>query len=246
MARRRRRKKNLTGTQWAMIGVGALVVGAGGYVTYRLIQDRRGKKATKDLPPPPGPDKRPPLQMPDEEPCGPDYPGFEYDGEGCVPGPDTPAGVYVGEGCSDFVFVEGDEGPQLDYLEAVITDQADATSEAAAPSADPTKLATDFFAEFWGECSWPPDPDGPVRIVHLYQAMVYVIGREIVAAGGRVVGTSDPDTVDEQIAERLSELGFFEFDPTVVPEVPLPSPYGPPATPPGPGPAAPAQITPIS
>lgn len=247
MARRSRRRRNLTPIHWGMIGVGTLIVGAGGYVTFRVIRDRRRKKALTELPPPPSrwidAIPTPPLTMPDVEPCGPEYPGFVSDGgEGCVPSDASPAGVYVGEGCSDFVFVEGDVGPQLDYLEAVVETQAQESAEPAAQSADPTKLAADFLAEFWGECSWPPPPTAPQRIVQLYQAFAYVIGREIIAAKGRVLGTSDPDTVDEQIAERLEELGFLDFDPSIVPEIELPSAYGPPATPPDDG-VSPAQIS---
>ncbi len=227
MARRRKRKRNLTPKQWAWIGGGVILSAAAGTALYYgVIKPRRKKKAIQDLPRPPLEGARPPpFKRPQEPECGRDYPGFVFDGEGCVPGPETPAGIYVGEQCSDFVFVDGDEGPQLDYLEEVIDEAAESSADPTARSADPTKMATDFFAEFWGECRWPPAPDASERIVHLYQALVYVIGREIIRADGRVLGTSDAADVDEQIADRLSELGLPDFDPTVVPEIKLPSAY---------------------
>ncbi len=224
MARRKTRRKNPTPIQWAMIGVGTVVVGAGTYVTIRVIKDRRRKELLSKLPRPPEGSIGPVVGLPHAEPspCGDDYPGFVFDGEGCTPGPDTPAGIYVGEGCSDFVSVEGDLGAQLDYLEEFVDREATRSDAADARSADPTHLAAEFLSQFWDECPWPPVPEGSERIVQLYEAMVYVIGREIIAAGGRVLGTKDPDVIDEQIAERLAELGYPEFNPDVVPEIELP------------------------
>jgi len=244
MAKRRRSRRNPKPLTWAIIGVSAIAVGGLSYWGYRAYEDRRRKKDMSELPPPPQngkPDRPiPPIitEPPDRGlgvgPCGADYPGFVRDKDGCEPGPTTPAGFYVGEGCSDFVFVEGEEGPQIQYLSALIDVAVAESSDAAAKSADPTELATDFFMEFWEECRWPPvpmpgDPSSTARMANLYMGLVYVIGRTIIAEGGRVLGTSDPDFVDEQIAERLAELGFGDFDPTVVPEIRLPDPD------PGPG-----------
>ena len=223
MARRNKRRKNLTPIQWAAIGVGTVVVGAGTYVAVVVIKDRRRKKLLSKLPPPPEGSLGPAVWDPPPRPCGDDYPGFVFDGEGCIPGDTTPAGIYVGEGCSDFVFVEGDLGIQLDSLEVIVDASTAQTAAPDAQSADPTQLAADFFHEFWGDCQWPPAPEDSDRIVHLYEAIVYVIGREIIAGGGRVLGTKDPEVVDEQIAERLGELGFPEFDPAIVPEIELPA-----------------------
>ena len=211
----------MTPLYWGLIGVGSVALGGGGYAIYRLVSKRRRRRdLLSRLPPPPGLPAEPEGQAP--SPCGPEYPWFVFDGEGCVPSDATPAGIYVGEGCTDFVFVAGDVGPQLDYLGEVVSMQADASSKPAGPSADPTALAVTFFQMFWGDCAWPPPPRGPQRIVQLYQAIVFVIGREIIAAGGRVFGTSDPDLVDEQIADRLQQLGYFDFDPEIVSEIELP------------------------
>lgn len=212
------RRRNIEPVHWAIVGLGAVTVGVGGYVAYRLVQDWRRREEIKGLPPPP-------LSMDVGDPCGVQYPGFVFDGEACRPTENSPAGVYITDACTDFVFVQGDDGPQLDYLEAMIDAEAEASSSPASSSVDPTELATNFLERFWRTCRWPPDPEGPERIVQLYQAMSYVIGREILISGGRVLGTSDPDLVDEQIAERLSDLGFADFDPDLVDEIPLPDPF---------------------
>ena len=226
MARRRTRNPSAFGT--IILGAYAVAAVAAGYAVYRVIARRRQAKGidpSRGLTPPTGDGPVPsPLggAAPPPGECGAAYPGFTFDGQGCVPTDATPAGIYVGEGCSDFVFVEGEEGPQLDFLESLIKQHAEGTRHAEDESADPTALASEFFANFWGECGWPPAPSSPRRIVQLYQAIVYTIGHEIIAAGGRVLGTKDPDVVDEQIAERLAEMGFFDFEPDVVPEIIIP------------------------
>lgn len=212
-----RRRRNPTPIKlWLTIGVGAAAAIGGGYVAYRVVTGRRRKAVT------------PPLARPSLG-AGGCPSGFFFDGKRCMPveTPDLfqPAGIYVQQ-CQDFVFVPGDSGPQLDFLQAMVEVEAEESAPDEALSADPTVLATDFFSEFWGECQWPPAPNAPQRLVQLYVALSYVIGREIVAAGGRVLGTSDPDLVDEQIAERLASLGFFDFNPDIVPEIELPSAYG--------------------
>ena len=210
-----RRLRNPTPIHWIAIGVGATATGvAGGYVAYRIITGRQRRAMT------------PPTALPSlaATGCPPDT---FFDGKHCVPvePPELfqPAGVYIQGGCSDFVFVPGESGPQLDYLQAMVEVEAEASAPDEAQSADPTSLAADFLSEYWGECRWPPAPSSPQRLVQLYQAMSYVIGREILAAGGRVLGTSDVDIIDEQIAERLAELGFFDFNPDIVPEIELPT-----------------------
>lgn len=226
MARKRKRPRHvMTPLHWWLIGLGGTVaLGGGGYGIYRVVSKRRRRALLSQLPPPTRQITLPiePEGAAAVSPCGSDYPGFVFDGDGCVPGEATPGGIYVGEGCTDFVFVEGDAGPQLDHLESIVAQQAEATSQPVATSADPTALAADFFATFWGDCSWPPSPSAPQRIVQLYQAIVFTIGHEIVADGGRVLGTNDPELVDEQIAERLQQLGFFDFAPEVVSEIEIP------------------------
>lgn len=237
MARRqsRKRRRNPTPLQWGLIGAGALAVGGLSYYGWRTWKSHKAKKALQDLPVPPS---RPLPPIPPNGlgggPCGAAYPGFVPEGDGCVPTDDTPPGFYVAEGCSDFVFVEGEEGPQIEWLIGAIGRQSRRTKQMVTESADPTLVATRFLRRFWGECLWPPPPDASARIQHLFSALSYIVGREIVADGGRVLGTSDPDIVDEQIAERLAELGLPDFDPNIVPEIRLPD-----AEPDGPGPAVP-------
>lgn len=223
--RRVRRKKNPTPLEWGLILGVPVVLGVGGYFGVQALRERRRQQALADLPKPPIPQPFPtepsgPEGAPAPGQCGPEYPGFAYDGDGCVPTEDTPAGIYVGENCTDFVFVPGGSGPQIDALEALVLDEAIATQDPTAPSADPAVLASSFLSEFWPECSW--EPDGPPRISNMFQAVAYIIGREIIAANGRVLGTSDGDLVDELIAERLAEAGFGPFDASVVPEIDLP------------------------
>lgn len=224
--KRRSRRKNPTPLEWGLILGVPVVVGVGGYFGYQALKERRRQKALADLPKPPVPQPLPTEPpAPEAAPaptCGPEYPGFVFDGEGCVPTEATPAGIYVGENCSDFVFVQGETGPQVDALEAIVVDEAVATQDPTAPSADPVALAADLLAEFWAECAWPPPVEDTARIVHMFQAVTYIIGREIIAAGGRVLGTSDPDLVDEQIADRLAEFGYPPFDASIVPEIELP------------------------
>jgi hypothetical protein len=233
MARRRRKRRNpkLDTTEKVLwLGVGAVALGAGGYGVYRMIQSRRQAKALSELPPPPKDAMGPEGSSAPQSQCGDDYPGFVFDGVGCIPGATTPAGIYVAEKCSDFVFVEGDIGPQLDYLEGVIEYQAQLHRPSGSTSADPIELTTNFFQNFWWDCQWPPAPSGPQRIVQLYQTMVYVIGHEIMAAGGRVLGTTDPEVIDEQIADRLESMGYFDFNPDVVPEISIPDALPEPST----------------
>lgn len=219
MARRTtRRRRNPTPLQWTLIGVGTVALGTGTYFVVQAVKDRRRAKMLAKLPKPPQESVGDPTPR-----CGAEYPGFVFDGSGCVPGPKTPAGIYVAEMCSDFVFVQGDSGPQLDYLESLVDAAAESSADPVSKSADPTHLATRFLDQFWGDCSWPPSPEASDRIIQLYEGIVYTIGREIIGAHGRVLGTTDPDLVDEQIAERLAELGFPEFQPDLVPEIELPA-----------------------
>jgi hypothetical protein len=167
------------------------------------------------------------------EPCdlGPSYPGFTFDGVECAPTAQTPPGIYVVDDCQDFIFVQGDDGPQPDYLEARIA-QAAATTHAGihgvTPGAgfDPTVIVTAFLHKFWPECPWPPAPDAAERIVQLYMVLSVLVGRTIVLHGGRVLGHSDFEGADEAIGDRLVAMGFSEFRPEVVSEIALPQ--GPP------------------
>ena len=245
MARRRSRsrRRNPSALQWGLIGLGAVAVGGLSFWGYKKWKE-------KEALPSPDPDRPiPPIPPIDEDdlgmsPCGADYPGFVVTDEGCEPSAKTPAGIYVTDDCGDFVFVEGESGTQLAWLTAAIDRAVSRTRAPKMRSADPTSIATRFFRRFWSGCTWPSAAASP-RATQLFNAITYVIGREIIAGGGRVLGTSDPDIVDEQIAERLAELGLPEFDPSIVPEIRLPDALPDPAVPPSKGPAIPAQITPI-
>lgn len=174
---------------------------------------------------------------------GPSYPGFVLDERGaCVPTSDTPPGIYVDVACSNFVYVGGDDGPQIDELDKTIWTLAQATKDPTTRSADPSYNVTLFLQKHWPNCTWPP-VGGTARLQQLFNVLSIMMGREVVHRGGRVLGTADMDEVDERVASRLLELGMPEFDPSVVPEIPL-TPYEddddlPEGQPPGPGPDGP-------
>lgn len=236
MASRRKRRgarRNPSVAGWFGIALGAITLGAMGYGGYRLYKDWRRKKLLDGLPVPtprPG-DVSSQTPIPPVNPCGNAYPGFVDEGEGCVPTDATPGGIYLNAQCTDFVFVKGDEGPQIDWLEDVVADEVlAAKSQPAGQSTDPTLLATDFFTTFWGDCDWPPDPSAPSRIVNVYEAIALVIAREVVREGGRVLGTTDPNVVDQALMARLAELGLPPFSEEEVAEIPLPSAFPDPST----------------
>lgn len=216
MARRRARRRNPSALQLTLIGLGVVSAAGVGYGVFELVRRQKAKFST--LPPPPE-------ATPLPSGCGRQYPGFVFDGSACVPGPTTPAGIYVNESCTDFTFVRGDTGSQPDLIEQIVVGAATSTADPEAPSADPTKLASSFLAATWPSCSWPPKGTATPRIQQLYVAMVFVIGREILIAGGRVLGTTSPDILDEQITELLEAMGLPEYDPDVVPEIDLPDSY---------------------
>ncbi len=171
---------------------------------------------------------------------GPNYPGFVSDGTGaCSPTAATPPGIYVDSTCQDFTFVAGDDGDQVARFESMIETARVASLQPEAQSADPTKVVTQFLAMTWPQCTWPPTANATPRIAQLFVVLSLLVGRLIIKNGGRVLGTSAADLVDEQVAERLGELGLPEYEPDVVPEIKLPIvpiivyPYFPPK-PPGP------------
>jgi hypothetical protein len=235
MARRRRRRRNPTRKQWIFIGLGTLAAaGAGAGIYYAVRRSRRSLFAADPYRRLPGPPEGTAVSPTS---CGREYPGFVFQDGGCVPTSRTPAGIYVSEGCSDFVFVAGEEGDQPDFIGDMVVDAMQGSSGPTAPSANPIRMATNFFTEFWPECPWPPPPTASARIVHLFSAMTYLLGREVVDAGGRVFGTDSLDIVDELVFDQLAKMGYPDFDPEVVPELniadnaPAPSPE-PPVQPP--------------
>jgi hypothetical protein len=249
MARRRKRRggtrrryANPSAAGWVGIGVGAIALGLLGYGGFRLYQNYASKKAIKDLPAPPVVGKSqgsvivpgPPIKP---SPCGTAYPGFVDEGDGCVPTDASPAGIYVDPDCGDFVFVAGEHSKQIDWLEDLIDDQVLAAK--GGTSSDPVHLANEFFETFWGDCIWPPPAEEPPRMIHLYESIAYIIAHEIIRGGGRVLGTKVPDEIDSLLVEKMKQIGLPPFDPTIVPEMPMSSPYPDPGT----GGAKPAQIS---
>jgi hypothetical protein len=219
---------------WAGALVAAGAVGYGGYRLARAAKHPRPKPL--DLPPPHGQGGPRPVACE----IGPSYPGFSVDPSGiCVPTDLTPPGIYVDATCSDFVFIGGDEGPQPERLSDMVVTLAQMTKNPQSRSADPTHNITMFLQEFWPSCTWPPPPTATSRILQMFNALSFLLGHEIVKAGGRVLGTGSLEDVDEQVAERLAQLGMPPFDQAIVPELELPvveeSPQ-PEGQPPGPGP----------
>lgn len=158
-------------------------------------------------------------QTPDGMRCdmGPRYPGFMPEGDVCGPGPTTPPGIYVHSGCTDFAFVPGDGSEQTDLLEEML-----AAAAASGANTDPTHLATELLKHAWPECSWPPAASAPQRIVQLYMALGFILGRQLWNLGGTPLDATTPDEVDEAVAGRLAELGLEVFQPELVPELELP------------------------
>jgi len=173
-----------------------------------------------------------PGYTPDVCGLGPSYPGFAWDGVDCVPSITTPPGIYIVDDCQDFLFVTGDDGPQPDDLEARIANAAAQSQEGGGggilglksnPSdANPTDIVTSFLSAWWPQCQWPPSPDGAPRIVQMYMALSIMVGRLISDQGGNVIGANSPSMVDEAVGDLLIELGFTEFTPELVSEIPLP------------------------
>jgi len=248
---------NPTRAQW--IG-GAIVVGTAAVATVAIIESRRGMQLRPGQPLRPIPVPLPlplPLPQPPDAPqgagigegvgtgcdLGASYPGFVWDGIECVPGPETPPGIYIVDDCSDFIFVQGDDGPQPDDLETRIVAAAQSVSDIQGdigvsyiPETDPTQIVTDFFNTFWPQCQWPPSPQASERVVNLYMALSILVGRMVVEAGGNSLGTNSDDSiqdVDEAVGARLIELGLDLFRPELVPEIDLSvEPVGPPLPPP--------------
>jgi len=224
--RGRRRSKRLRTNPWpdwavttAWVGGGILALGAAAYGLKELRERVLAGPSYKGLPPPPQQAPQPP----GTPACGrPEYPGFVVKNGQCVPGPTTPPGIYVLPDCLDFVFVEGDTGPQHERLASIVETAIADSSDPESPSIDPAILVANFLAETWPTCPWPPAGDGPPRIVHMFMALSLVVGHTIVNEGGRVLGTAVPDVVDEQIASRFAELGLPDFDPSIVPEIVIP------------------------
>lgn len=192
-------------------------IAAAGVVGYGAYRWRR--RATKfELPEPPqGVGEPVPLNCE----LGPSYPGFVQDARGaCVPTEATPPGIYVDVACSDFIYVPGDDGPQLEEIDKTIWALVAITKNPTSRAADPTHNVTQFLSKHWPACTWPPI-GGTARMQQLFNVLSIMMGREIVHRGGRVLGTGSIDEVDAQVAERLAELGMPDFDPDVVPEIPL-------------------------
>lgn len=215
--RRKGRQSNPTRNQW--IAGGAIALGTIAVVTA-VAMDQEPLRG-RPLGPLPSPY---PMTPEGAGVCdlGPSYPGFIFDGTACVPSEDTPAGIYVINDCSDFIFVGGDESGQIDDLENRVG-AAVAASMQPGIGADPTNVVNGFLREFWPDCAWPPGADASARIEQLYIAMSLMASRMILIQGGRVLGTSDPDSADEHTVERLHALGITAtYDPDIVPEIELP------------------------
>jgi hypothetical protein len=200
-----------------------LVLAAGGYGIYRFIKHRQAAPSKE------GSTALPACEM------GPSYPGFIQAEDGtCQPSGTTPPGIYVDAACQDFVFVSGDEGPQHDLIEKIMAAARIVSVQPQGQSADPVVIVTAFLHATWPNCAWPPAADGPERLVQMFEALCFIVGRKVVADGGRVLGTKDEDLVDERVRDRLAELGLPPFDPSVVPEIDLGKPLdfaGPPPPP---------------
>lgn len=214
-----RRRKN-PDRRTVLLAVGAVAAaGAVGYGGYRLSKALRSTS-----PPPLGPSQGGGGPVLCE--IGPNYPGFVRDGSGvCSPTDATPPGIYVDATCDDFTFVKGakdNDGEQAARLDSMIETARVASLEPDAKSADPTDVVTQFLRMTWPQCTWPPSATSPPRIAQLFNALSLLVGRLIVHNGGRVLGTSAEDLVDEQVAERLAELELPVYDPELVPEIKLP------------------------
>lgn len=159
-----------------------------------------------------------PTQPTPPQPCGDParYPGFVSIHGVCKPSAQTPPGIYMLGGCTDFVFVKGDTGPQATALDNAITIAAKATS------ADPSIVVTTFLKTRWPDCTWPPRPNDPARVVQMWQVLGIVAGRMILAKGGTVFGTQDPEEADVAITDRYRALGYPDLDPSIVPELEIP------------------------
>lgn len=223
---------NPTRNQW--LG-GAAALAIGGVIAKVWWDSHQDHRHLPPLPPPPegtgiGTE------------CGnATYPGFVFDGTDCVPGESTPPGIYVIDDCSDFIFKKGEYGPQVDDLDARIQAAADATKISG--HTDPSKIVTDFLSTFWPQCPWPPAPDGPERLVQAYMALVHLVARSIVAAGGQLFGGNTGEALDTDVATLLEGMGYEIFQPEIVPEFDLeeggPHEIPPPPKPKGPVPGEP-------
>lgn len=211
---RRRRNPN---RRTVLLAVGAVAAaGAVGYGGYRLSKALRARS-----PLPLGPTQGGGAPVICD--LGPNYPGFVRDDSGaCSPTAATPPGIYVDATCDDFTYVKGDEGEQVARLDSMIETARVASLQPDAKSADPTEVIEQFLRMTWPQCTWPPSQDSSARIAQMFNALSLLVGRLIVKNGGRVLGTSSSDLVDEQVAERLAELGLPPYDPDVVPELKLP------------------------
>jgi hypothetical protein len=154
----------------------------------------------------------------DGESCGNPtlYPGFVWQGDACVPSPLTPAGIYVTDGCDDFIFVQGDVGPQPEALDNALT------IAAGGGNTDPTTIVTNFLNDVWPDCSWPPANDAPARIKNMWMALSLIAGRRLIELGGRSLGATDAEASDVAIGERFRDLGLDDFDQSVVPDLEVP------------------------
>lgn len=219
------------------------MLGTAALATYAILESRSAAQLKPGLPLPPRPLPEPlPIPPPPGAPqgagvgqgvgtacdLGPAYPGFAWDGIECAPGETTPPGVYIVDDCSDFIYVDGDDGPQPDYLGDRILASAESVFESQngfgvsyIPQTDPTTIVIEFLQTFWPQCTWPPSPDAPERIVQMFMALSVLVGRLIVDAGGNALGASTMQDVDEAVGNRLVELGFEYFTPEVVPEIDL-------------------------
>lgn len=215
--KRRRARYNPTSRQVVTWAGAAAAAGIVGYGAYRLSRSRRPKF---ELPEPPqGVGEPTPIGCE----LGPSYPGFVQDASGaCVPTDATPPGFYVDVACADFVYVDGDVGEQPDDLDATISTLVQFTKDPTKRAADPTHNVTQFLQKFWPACTWPP-VSGTPRLQQMFIVLSFLMGREIVRRGGRVLGTGDLAEVDERVATRLAQLGMPVYDPSIVPEIPLPS-----------------------
>ena len=212
--RRSRKRSNPTAQQWGIAAAATVAVAAAGYGGYRYFARRR--KTDEALPGLEG------VGEPGQITCeiGPDYPGFVTAQDGaCVPSGTTPAGIYVDRACQDFVFVSGDDGPQVDNLELLIGAMAIQSKALNAPSAEPLVASIGFLHKFWPNCTWPPTADSPPRLIHMFEALTLLIARSIIKNGGRVLGTKSDTVVDDLVADRMSQLGLPEFDLEIVPEL---------------------------
>lgn len=249
MTRARTRQRNpLTRTQKYLIGAAVAGVAVIGTVALATREPRpAAKKPTTKrgtLPDPIPTESTQEGALPTCE-LGPEYPGYIVQNGRCVPGDATPPGIYIHSDCTDFDFVPGEDSTQAQELQARIDAAVAATAAYPIDSRDrwlagfavnPVTIVTEFLQAAWPPCPWPPGADAPARVIQLYMVLAFSVGRSIYNAGGNVLGYDDPVKIDEEIVDKLAEVGITApLDLTIVPELQLPEiTREPPAPAPGP------------